>query len=752
MRRFVFALVSLLAAVPALAQRTVVTGTVTDGNGVPYSQASLTVTLSLPTGAIGAYLNGAQIAGTVGPLNLDNTGSFLVSLADNTQIKCANAQGQIVSCAPQTQWNFAVTLSPGVTPPLGTGPQTCGATLTISGSSQSVSSNFSTCPKLSTGSGVSSDNSITPTQAPFNAKWDVQVVYDANWLNASSVVNAPNETPFKTSDVGKIQFGTTYTQSASTNCTGAACGQVLIPQGTITVFTSAGQISVSTTSTGACTPGAFPGAICAFAYGTQDDTAAINAAAQAAWNTPGVCKALKFPSGYSFFSATILSVGVPNNPFAAACGFQTAGNVSNSDPAPQGAVAYGTGPGTSVFIPLPNFTFPCTGGVSGIACVGGTPVAQWHDFGVNGLGQAMAGLTRNVNLFEVDTISPACTGGTAWNLGLSQWGGTAVGDAGFVTNPGCSDPTFWNINVLGFGAQTCILGGTIVTTYTGILCIQSGPANNTAVQFNAQGIVNTFSSAFGGSFSNGFSVNFGASNMTWNSFGDEIAAADCGTAGGLNDILNQSTGNIVVNLDGDTIQSCPSSTGSTSFLFNLQGSGTMKLHVKNSTINGTGANYALIFTSANQNFYDDGGNIFTKGGVNSTIGGQLIADGHSVKGICTGSATASTTLGLYGTGPNATTTTCTSATIGSGIPVSGPRTLNLLSCKVSVAGTTASTCTVLVNGSSTGAPTCTIAAAATSCADDQHQLAVADGALVSLEFISGAVTTPSGVSMIVDYN
>lgn len=134
----------------AFAQKTVVSGTVTDTSGLPYSGASLTATLSTPAGTLGAYLGGAQIAGTVGPVSLDSTGSFLLNLADNTQIRCANAQGQLVTCVPQTTWNFAVTLSPGVGPPLGKGPQTCNvAALTISGPSQSVTSSFNACPAIS---------------------------------------------------------------------------------------------------------------------------------------------------------------------------------------------------------------------------------------------------------------------------------------------------------------------------------------------------------------------------------------------------------------------------------------------------------------------------------------------------------------------------------------------------------------------------------------------------------------------------
>jgi hypothetical protein len=137
----------LFACPSSWAQRTVVSGTIADPGGVPYAGASLTVMLSLPTGALGAYLNGAQIAGTVGPVQLDATGSFLVQLADNTQIKCANAIGQIVACVPQTQWNFAITLSPGVLPPFGLGPKTCSASLTITGASQTVTSSFS-CPAI----------------------------------------------------------------------------------------------------------------------------------------------------------------------------------------------------------------------------------------------------------------------------------------------------------------------------------------------------------------------------------------------------------------------------------------------------------------------------------------------------------------------------------------------------------------------------------------------------------------------------
>jgi len=134
-------------AAPALAQRTIVSGTITDTSNVPYAGATMVATLSLPVGASGAILNGVQIGGATQRVTLDGTGSFLMALGDNTLIQCTNAQGQIIACVPQTQWTFAVNISPGAPPPLGTGPQSCSATVTITGASQSISGSFA-CPAL----------------------------------------------------------------------------------------------------------------------------------------------------------------------------------------------------------------------------------------------------------------------------------------------------------------------------------------------------------------------------------------------------------------------------------------------------------------------------------------------------------------------------------------------------------------------------------------------------------------------------
>jgi len=113
----------------ALAQFTVVTGTVTDPNGVPYAYATiapLLITSATPTiTATGAlYFPPAQASG------LDSTGHFLVRIADNTLLTPAG-----------TKWNFTVCSAVGTVPfSFGTGPQcfTLAAPITISGATQDI--------------------------------------------------------------------------------------------------------------------------------------------------------------------------------------------------------------------------------------------------------------------------------------------------------------------------------------------------------------------------------------------------------------------------------------------------------------------------------------------------------------------------------------------------------------------------------------------------------------------------------------
>jgi len=153
-------LLCFLGALPAVAQYTTVTGTVTDVNTLPYAnaqaKAQLVVAGAPVTGQPTVQItNAAQcqasgfgsapcqvpFPGTIGPFSLDVNGNLPaggLQFQDNTKVTPAG-----------TQWLFTVNQSPGTPPPVGTGPQVCTATITISGATQVISSSLNTCPALS---------------------------------------------------------------------------------------------------------------------------------------------------------------------------------------------------------------------------------------------------------------------------------------------------------------------------------------------------------------------------------------------------------------------------------------------------------------------------------------------------------------------------------------------------------------------------------------------------------------------------
>jgi hypothetical protein len=139
-------------------------------------------------------------------------------------------------------------------------------------------------------------------------------------------------------------------------------------------------------------------------------------------------------------------------------------------------------------------------------------------------------------------------------------------------------------------------------------------------------------------------------------------------------------------------------------------------------------------------------------GVLSAAAPALSASGGQVIGVCTGVATASSTLGLYGTGSNETLSTCTSATIGNGIPASAAKTLHYLYVTSTAGGVNGSSgvVTVLKNGGATTI-TCTLGTG-TSCSDATHSVALAIGDLISIQFTTQAADTLAGVKAIVSWN
>lgn len=140
-------LLSAIAAVPARAQYTTVSGTVTDPEGIPYTGATIKAQLSTPGATLtindaakcksagqGSAPCHVPIQGTYPGPTLDSTGSFTMILPDNSDI---------LPASPASQYLFTLVLSPGVLPPFGTGPQVITATITISGASQNIGSTLS---------------------------------------------------------------------------------------------------------------------------------------------------------------------------------------------------------------------------------------------------------------------------------------------------------------------------------------------------------------------------------------------------------------------------------------------------------------------------------------------------------------------------------------------------------------------------------------------------------------------------------
>jgi fibronectin-binding autotransporter adhesin len=116
---------ALLFAVsfPAAAQKTTVFATVVDPSGIPYSRGSISGALIVSgTPKVGQQL----IPSTVGPVTLDISGHFAVSVYSNTSITPINSQWRFQVCASQSLY------------PQGA-PCFTAAPITITGASQSIS-------------------------------------------------------------------------------------------------------------------------------------------------------------------------------------------------------------------------------------------------------------------------------------------------------------------------------------------------------------------------------------------------------------------------------------------------------------------------------------------------------------------------------------------------------------------------------------------------------------------------------------
>jgi hypothetical protein len=195
-----------LLFVPALsfAQFTTVTGTVTDPNGLAYANGTISAGLVLP-GGTSPTLNGGGYTPPSQPTGLDGSGKFTMRLADNT-----------VLLPGGTQWTFLICSFAGTIQPAGGKGPVCFnvPALTISGSSQSITSNIAAVPPpaLSTNPGT---GTVTSSGSPVAG-------------NIPKFTTATNIAPAAATDIVNLFSGCSGTQSLGADgaCHAAGTGTV----------------------------------------------------------------------------------------------------------------------------------------------------------------------------------------------------------------------------------------------------------------------------------------------------------------------------------------------------------------------------------------------------------------------------------------------------------------------------------------------------------------------------------------------
>jgi len=646
----------LCAAQIAEAQTATVTITATDVNGISYTGATVKAQLVLtsgtpvsgqPTmtvssqaqcvsGGFGSAPCQMPFPGTVGPTGPLTAAGIPMTLQFNSGVTPAS-----------TQWLVTVN-STGTPPPLGTGPQVCTLQTTITSGQTALA--LTGCPALSNVGSGAVNNNVNPTVPTSlcpgcTAKWDVKYVYDSQsavCATAPCTVTFPNnDGNWTSSDVGKIEFGTSAPASVGGLCSGTACGQVTIAQGTITSVGGAQTISVSVTIATACTPSS--SGICGFAAGTQDDSSAMNAAATAAWITPGgKCLAVEMPSGNAFFSGPIFGVN-GNSTAGNACKFQSSSNQTGADTNSNGPVLKGQG--TTTLIPLPTFNFTP---VYGSAIIGGVPGLQMHDFAVDGLGQALNGVSSTFNIIEFDVISPACTQAIGWNIYVSNWALDDPNATGISFNMGCNDPVAWNMNVLLAGGTNCSVSNSLIFTVFGLMCYGSGVNPN--LSLSGSGATNTY----GGYFSDPIGATGGIPSVlmtgngggTWNSYGDQI---NIRFQTAFTQTVQFTSGTLPYTANFYGTQAHFSASGNAgAHLFYLNGASGSKATFHGGAYGTAGANNNLFTTSAGNTVVDACGNTWLNGGAANSFSGPVINCPTAQTG--TAPASSNITLGAgYGT-------------------------------------------------------------------------------------------------------
>lgn len=628
--RFFVAVCGLaLCAGSSFAQFTLVSGTVTDPNGLPWACGSISAQLVNNNG-VSATLNGVSFSGFTAPVKLGcptdpstsrTPGFFQMQLADNTVIKCG-----IATCGQQTTWLFTVNTI-GIAPPQGTGPQSFTQAFTISGASQTLA--FTGVPALGLGSSTSSAPAVqsghifmdpTCPQSPAGGTngtcwfWNgnVRIYVDATTSNGSQILTiSGGDTSFLSTET--LNNGTTRPWIkvnqriiCSTNplngsmVVGARPGGVVV-----TSIDSATQIHISSNALSNQVGNAF----CAIG---DDDTPNINAF----WNSGliGQCGVNGFiAQGIGFFNSGIF------NTVTAAC--LTKFNNQYSQPG-----LFGAGLGGTTFMPLETFDFT-TG--AGNSCQGGgqiaggvTPPSGARTMCIGDFFSEMAYINVwGLGLTPVTTgLNVSLAGGNSrFNTDSFQgWMGNYVGSGavyGLVENgnqvrvaQSCSCQFGEVAQVMN--AQSYQIGN---FTFGGLTDIQAIPGSGGTQPSSSY--TSTIGPTNGGAGGAEISINSGA---IFNDFGDHIISSNTDLAAHF--VAAGGTGNVY---------STVITVGGAGIVFKGNGAGAVT-RVQDSAMTCSGAGCTEINMAASATFYDHGGNTWATFGTAfagaGNVADQLSAD------------------------------------------------------------------------------------------------------------------------------
>lgn len=752
MRRALLVLLVLLGcASVAAAQTTVVTATTIDSQSTPYINGTWSVNLVNPTTFQPIWQGTTNFVTSFGGAT-NATGGFTTSLPSNTGtlpitvggltttqyafFVCASDGGSCytstVTITGATQ-NVTLTNAGRITftvgeahqPPCGAGQSVVAVSGTLSGCGSSSGSGI-TPATLPSGNVLYLAQGSCPSSNPANCfatPWNTRQINNCGWTSGFPDITCPVGS-FTVADVGKNIAAFEGCSVSSFNSTDLGTAGA-----TVATFVDSTHVKANTnaTATKAATLQSCVG------IGTPDDTAtsAMDAAAQAS----SVCTAVKFPMGMGLWLQPHFFV---NPPACITIPEELGGTleVSGFDISGQGQYA------TRIWWP-PNFNLAgCLGGPAGHACMGGFQFFL-HDFNITGIGETASSslIATTANLIENGPTSGLSDRySKIENFSCSNLFQSAPNVNGYQSSTGSFHSAWRGVNIDGCGA-TCanITGGVDATN----ISIQDCQASQVTINASSYLAVNG-----GRSYFLNVTGNTASSPVITNNGG----LLDCGNCYIFNQMGSGASYAYRATVTSttlfrDSIVQVTSTSANAAF---VQDSGI--IHATNTTFQAPATSNAIAVTNSAK-FYDGGGNSFSGGGsIAVTTGASIIADGHSLTGACTGTSTSSSTLGLYGTGPNVTAATCTSTNIGTGTVMTAARTLQGLVVNASHAGVSASSgvVTVLKNGSAT-AITCTIGTA-TFCSDGAHTVSTVAGDLISIQFTTQATEVLAGVNAFIDWN